>query len=253
MAENKDQIKCPVCGTVNPGSATYCNDCGALLNPEKKKMAQKNQKEQGASKGKNAGKGTSSSETKTAGIVLGILLLAGMFILIGSGVFESPKAVDPHAGHNHPPGEGHDQPANPIGKNPALDPQIMNLEKQLAESPDNLDVMLNLAHSYFDSGMFEKAVPLYKKYLEKKPNIPDVIVDLGVCYFNMQDLKQAEESFKKALTIDPKHQIAHLNMGVVSLSNNNKDEATKWLTKTIELDPNSNPAKQAQSILEKNK
>lgn len=251
MADKKDQIVCPVCGTSNSNTATYCSDCGALLNPEKKKLS-KLDKANNPGKGKSQRKG-GPSEQKIAGISLGIFLVAGLFILIGAGVFESPKAVDPHAGHNHAPGEGHDQPANPIGGGQQLTPQILEMEKLLAANPEDTKVMLDLAHSYFDTGAFEKAVPLYKKYLEKNPSVPDVIVDLGVCYFNMKDLKLAEENFQKALSIDPKHQIAHLNMGVVNLTADKKEEATKWLNKTIELDPNSNPAKQAKSILEKNK
>ncbi len=251
MAENKETMKCPVCGTANPAGSAFCNDCGALLDPAKKKQM----RAQGEGQGKGSKKKSSSglSPVKTAGIALGVLLVVALVILIASGVFDSPKAGDPHAGHNHAPGEGHGQTNPMAGGNMQIDPQILDMEKQLAATPDNLDLTLNLAHKYFDTGMFEKAVPLYKKYLEKKPTEPDVITDLGVCYFNMQDLKNAEENFKKAIGINPKHQIAHLNMGVIKLTENKTDEATEWLNKAIAIDPGSNAAGQAKNILEKNK
>ncbi len=250
MAENKETMNCPVCGSANPVGSAFCSDCGALLDPTKKKQAR--------AKGEGQGKGSKKSSsrlspTKTAGIALGVFLVVALFILIGSGIFDSPKATDPHAGHNHPPGEGHDQPAQMGGNNIQIDPQVLDMEKQLAANPENLELMLNLAHKYFDTGAFEKAVPLYKKYLEKKPGEPDVITDLGVCFFNMQDLKSAEENFMKAIGINPKHQIAHLNMGVVKLTENKMSEANEWLNKAIAIDPNSNAAGQAKNILEKNK
>lgn len=250
MSEKKEKITCPVCGTINPAGSAFCNDCGALLDPSKKKQA----RAKGDGQGKGSGKSSSRlSPGKTAIVSLAVFLVTALFILVGSGVFDSPKATDPHAGHNHPPGEGHDQ-ANPLGGgNIQVDPQVLDMEKQLAATPDNLELMLNLAHKYFDIGAFEKAVPLYTKYLEKKPGEPDVITDLGVCYFNMQDLKKAEDNFKKAIGINPKHQIAHLNMGVVKLTENKMDEANDWLNKAIAIDPNSNAAGQAKNILEKNK
>lgn len=250
MSENKDVKNCPVCGTPNGVGSAFCSDCGALLDPSKKKEAR--------AKGEGQGKGSKRSSSrlspaKTAGISLGVFLVAALFILTGSGIFESPKPTDPHAGHNHPPGEGHGE-TNPMGGgNIQIDPQTLDMEKQLAATPDNLELMLNLAHKYFDIGAFEKAVPLYNKYIEKRPGEPDVITDLGVCYFNMQDLKKAEENFMKAIGINPKHQIAHLNMGVVKLTDNKMSEATEWLNKAIALDPNSSAAGQAKNILEKNK
>jgi cytochrome c-type biogenesis protein CcmH/NrfG len=251
MAEQNKMISCPICGAENSATAAYCNDCGALLNPEMKKKASKQAVAAGNKQSKKGGKSGKSPE-KTAVISLVVLAILAIITLISSGVFDSPSAIDAHAGHNHPPGQ-HDAPQNQMGSGTQINTDIMNMEKQLAENPDNIELKLQLAHAYFDAGNFEKAIPLYKDYLVKKPGVPDVLVDLGVCFFNKNDLKQAEDYFKQALTVDPKHQIAHLNMGVVNLTNNKPDEANEWLTKAIAIDPNSNAAKQAQNLIEKNK
>jgi len=251
MAEQNKMISCPICGTENSATAAYCNDCGALLNPEIKKKAS-NQAAAAGNKQSKKGRKSGSNPEKTAVISLVVLSILGIIALISSGVFDSPKEIDAHAGHNHPPGQ-HDAPQNQLGSGTQINTDIMNMEKQLSENPDNLELKLQLAHAYFDAGNFEKAIPLYKDYLVKKPGVPDVLVDLGVCFFNKNDLKQAEDYFRQALAAEPKHQIAHLNMGVVNLTNNKMDEANDWLTKAIAIDPNSNAAKQAQNLIEKNK
>ncbi|MBK6680491.1 MAG: tetratricopeptide repeat protein [Ignavibacteriales bacterium] len=254
MAEQNKMISCPICGAENSATAAYCSDCGALLNPEMKKKAGKQANAGTGTGNKQSKRGVKSGSNpeKTALVTLIVFVVLALIALISSGVFDSPSEIDAHAGHNHPPGQ-HDAPQNQLGSGTQINTDIMNMEKQLSENPDNLELKLQLAHAYFDAGNFEKAIPLYKDYLVKKPGVPDVLVDLGVCFFNKNDLTQAEDYFKQALTADPKHQIAHLNMGVVNLTNNKMDIANDWLTKAIAIDPNSNAAKQAQNLIEKNK
>lgn len=245
-------ICCPICGGENSATAAYCSDCGALLNPEMKKKAVKQFNSAFGTGNKQGKKGEAGGKPeKTAVITLIVLTIFAIIALISSGVFDSPSEIV-SVGDNHQPGQ-HDAPENQLGSGTQINPDIMNMEKQLSVNPDNIELKLQLAHAYFDAGNFEKAIPLYKDYLVVKPDVPDVLVDLGVCFFNKNDLIQAEDFFRQALTADPKHQIAHLNMGVVNLTNNKMDEANSWLTKAIAIDPNSNAAKQAQNLIEKNK
>ncbi len=206
------------------------------------------------SRNKNKGRHPVKSEGTTVnkkelpytkiGYVVALLFIVGFIIVLASGTFDSPgitqNVTSAPQEHNHD------------GASLANLEELKKLEETVKSNPENYTALLQLAHLYNDSRLYQKAIERYKVYLNKRPNEPDVLVDLGVCYYGLQDFKNADFYMKKGLSIDPRHQIGHFNLGIINLAQNNIEEAKSWWQKTININPNTDIAKKAKELLESN-
>ena len=93
--------------------------------------------------------------------------------------------------------------------------RILDLEKQVQQTPGDVAAWTKLSHLYFDSNQYKKAIKGYTTVLNLKPNQPDILVDLGVMYRRDHQHNKAVEMFDKALSVAPKHEVAHFNKGIV--------------------------------------
>ena len=158
-------------------------------------------------------------------------------------------AVDEHAGHNHPPGEGHgDEAAAGSGaampevqaklkaadENPKdytaqmeaaamfyriqnFERAIVYLERAYALKPDDYDTLVYLANTVYDARKYDEAVKLYEKAVAAKPDDVDVRTDLGSTYFNLDQTDRAVEAYRASLRIDPKHEKTLFNLSMALL------------------------------------
>lgn len=116
--------------------------------------------------------------------------------------------------------------------------QILALEKQAENNPNNAAVWVQLGNLYYDSGLNQKAIRAYNKYLVLNPNNPDVWTDLGVMYRRNKQPQDAVAAFEKAMTIKPDHEQAHFNKGVVLMNDlNDREGAVKIWTALLKLNP----------------
>lgn len=93
--------------------------------------------------------------------------------------------------------------------------RIAGLEKMLAASPDNVQVLIQLGNDYSDAGNHAKAVETYQRVLQIDPRNADVLTDMGVSYRKLGKPEDAVASFQRALEIDPNHAISLFNLGIV--------------------------------------
>jgi len=259
---NKKTVKiiiCENCGDENPSDNEVCDGCGIKLEGtvtqktvEVKKpvtgkvetlqqqKVKKKKKTKPTQKLKPQ-KGEKEIDTKTIyliGVVIGIFTLV---ILISTGVFDSNvTTVNNNTSPDQSTGSGID-----LGNIQ----RINDLEAKLNANPDDAETLLELANLKFDSGFYDKAIPLYQRYLEKFPKDADARIDMGVSMYNLSDFDGAIREMKKALEYEPKHQIGHLNLGVINLTAGNIDIAQEWFRKAIELGPNTDAGKRAKELL----
>ena len=123
---------------------------------------------------------------------------------------------------------------------------ILDLEKVVLETPDNVDAWTHLAHLYAKTSQYKKAIKAYNSALQLKPDEPDLIVDLGVAYRRDHQHDKAIEMFDKALTLEPKHEIAHFNKGIVLYYDKGAKEEALGVWRKLEL---INPAVKAPNGL----
>ena len=194
---------------------------------------------------------SNNSNKKISGFQLGVaavvLVAFGAFVLIASGVFDSPTAVNNQHTHTN---------NSPTQNTPSVNLNVINeinkLEDVVKSNPKNHEALLSLGHLLNDNRFYDRAIQKYELYLKDHSNNVDVIVDLGVCYFELKKYDKAINIIKSALEINPKHQIANFNLGIVNLANNNSTEARLWWEKAKNINPNSNIGKKAEELLKSN-
>lgn len=245
-----NMIICSNCGNENTHNESFCTECGAKLNSDNVKREKRDEgeyvkKSQNEKKKKTVGRFShkhkkesvekSLSKGKLYSIIVGAFGLI-LILLISQGMFDQTIT------NSVPPS------SNPQVILANL-PKINELSAQVKANPNNMELLLELAHLRNDSGFFQQAINNYHTYLEKKPNNVDARIDMGVCYYNLKNFPKAIEEMERAIKIKPTHQIGLLNLGVVNLTAGNLEKSKEWLNKAINVDPNSQIAKRAKELL----
>ena len=89
----------------------------------------------------------------------------------------------------------------PMGK---AGDRIPQLEKMLADDPDNDAALMGLSRAYTDVGRPADSVALLKKAIENHPDVPrHVHMALGQAYLQVPEIEKAMAEFKRALGDDP--------------------------------------------------
>ncbi|MDP2303904.1 MAG: zinc ribbon domain-containing protein [Ignavibacteria bacterium] len=268
--EIKEFLICAACGDENPVGSNYCHSCGIKLDSTaevvSKETTVKNEKpfeknvsikpkppvKKQVQKKKNIVvnlpkseiiKTKDSLDEKKLFLIIAAVVLIGVIILYGAGVFETHKVVESSSAQAN-------QPQTNSGVDLKNLQQINNLRDVVQNIPENYSAVLELAHLLMDSRLFAEAIENYKKYLIKNPNEPDVLVDMGVCFFELEKHDEAIVNMEKAIKINPSHQIGHLNLGIVNLSKGNVEIANQWFKKAIDLNPGTEIAQRARHLLE---
>ncbi len=259
-------IVCDNCGEENSSVNNVCEGCGVKLKgavssePIERKKVQTDKKEterssKSSPKQKNkAAKRKAKTQRKTEIVkeekeidskkLYLIVAVIGIFVivvLVTSGVLDSNVTTQNiNSGTNQSISSGID--LNNMQ-------QINNLKAKLNANPDDTETQLTLANLQFDSGFYDKAIPLYRRYLEEFPEDANARIDMGVSFYNIGNYDTAIKEMKKALEYEPNHQIAHLNLGVVNLTAGNVDVAKEWFQKAIELGPDTEVGIKAKDLL----
>ncbi|MBC8288153.1 MAG: fused MFS/spermidine synthase [Nitrospinae bacterium] len=85
----------------------------------------------------------------------------------------------------------------------ASEDQVTRLLKQMEVNPNNLETLLNLGHSYYQIGEYEKSVGILKIVLEKNPSLSYAHLYMGRNLLEMGEKGKALEHFKSTAKNDP--------------------------------------------------
>ncbi len=155
-----------------------------------------------------------------------ILIIAASLLIVATGYILFPSGpVVKSTGFDHP---------DIAGMNMGNSPDI---EKIMAELPEDYDELVKLGNDYMDHGIYALAIECYQRAVDINADDPNVLVDLGACRYGVGENENAIRSFEKALTINPNHVIAHFNMGIVYRGLGNKEKAVQHWIKVTELQP----------------
>ena len=113
-----------------------------------------------------------------------------------------------------------------------------------ASNPDNVDVIIQLAESYYYMHRYSKAKDCYETAIniysnsknENRLKIAEMRENIGNCYFNLQEYDNAIESFMDASKIyEDKDKIAYLQemIGRCNLNKNESNNAKNYFTNTF--------------------
>lgn len=166
------------------------------------------------------------------------ILIIGVIVVFAAAYFIFQEKPEPRAtGFEHP-----DVPGMTMGATP-------DMEKLIAELPQDYKSLIGLGNNYMDQGMYGIAIECYQRGLAIDSTDPNVLVDLGACYHAAGSGEKAIGLFQKALTIKPDHVIGHFNLGIVYRQLGNFEMAKKHWEKVIELDPGTPMADTSQGFI----
>ncbi|HEX9023441.1 MAG TPA: tetratricopeptide repeat protein [Geobacteraceae bacterium] len=165
-----------------------------------------------------------------------IVVLGGVLIFSLSGRKETPQAEKVPAGSGSPAD---------------YQQRIAELEKMVANEPNNLQAWTMLANDYFDTDQPQKAVAAYDRAIALDPNNPNLLTDQGVMFKRLGSFDKALANFEKAQKIDPRHLQSIYNMGIIYAEDlKRRDMAIKTWDHYLELDSTSPAAQQVKKMIE---
>lgn len=125
-------------------------------------------------------------------------------------------------------------------------------------NPKDHDVVLGLAHSYFDTGYygkdnksFEKARETYAKALALKPRDADTQTEIGMTWLLVTppDYARAITEFQKSLQFDPKNEKTLRFLTEAYARSGNTAEAQKTLARLREANPSSSSLSELATLI----
>ena len=144
---------------------------------------------------------------------IAVLVVAALFVGLMTGIL-APKFFGnrPEVAHI-PAGSGPPMPQQTSAPDYSL--QINELKKRLQSNPNDVDLLVQLGNTYFDSSMYTESIEAYEKALAFNPGNPNVLTDLGVMYRRNGQPDEAIKRFREAASISPNHAQSRMNLGIV--------------------------------------
>jgi len=97
------------------------------------------------------------------------------------------------------------------------------------------DLYYNLGNVYIRKEEYEKAVAVFRKALAISPENTDVLRNIAIACLKMNDTDKAIEYFEQIYRIDPKNLHAVFNLGKIYYNTGDRVNAKKYLTVAKEL------------------
>ena len=242
MAGMKPKIVCTQCGSALTRKDVLCPSCGVAVDwadTEASVETAANKDTQNKKVRENKSQSKNISAAWSSKSFLGAIAVIVLAIVAYAVLVEKRTGVD----------VVQQQSSQPMSAPMQLPAEIQELEKSVAANPDNMSLTLQLANSFHDALLYEKAIPYYKTYLIMNPKDADARVDMGICYKELGNFAEAKNEMKTALSYVPNHLNAHFNLGIVFLSEGNLTESNTWFKKTVALNPASEVGKRAQQLI----
>lgn len=142
-------------------------------------------------------------------------LLAGFIVgyFVGFGGRAPVAAAASSATSNASPAPGGGGPA--VSASPELLSKVKDLQNALVRDPQNADLELQLANTYYDMADWSSASQAYEKALPSRGSDPNMLTDLGSSYRNLGEFRKALDMYERAQKVAPTHAQSLLNMTLV--------------------------------------
>jgi membrane associated rhomboid family serine protease/Flp pilus assembly protein TadD len=96
----------------------------------------------------------------------------------------------------------------------SADRMISQLQKKVAQSPQDASAHNALAHAYFSKNEIPQGIAELNRVLELQPQNTTVRIALGGAYLSQEQPKDAQEAFTKVLAQQPGNAEAHVGLGL---------------------------------------
>ncbi|HEX8229373.1 MAG TPA: tetratricopeptide repeat protein [Chloroflexia bacterium] len=142
-------------------------------------------------------------------------------------------------------------PTAPAEVNAAIQ-QMADLQACVANNPQNLECMLDLASLYYDLGQYPQAQTAFEAAIKLDPHNVGALVKLSGSYIRQNKFPEAVATLEQALNLQPDSPELHLLLGL-SLSRLDPPQTQRAIAEwrqVISLDPDSALADQARIYIQ---
>ncbi len=115
--------------------------------------------------------------------------------------------------------------------------KIIELQTRLEETPDNPELLLELANNYIAEKEYSEALPLLERAYELGPNHPALATNIGAVAIQLDDAEKALKYFQQAVDLAPKSVDSLHNLGLLYTSLDELEKARGIFERIIEIDP----------------
>lgn len=128
---------------------------------------------------------------------------------------------------------------------------LHDLNQGLTLSPKNVELLIDRARLYGESGMYFEALDDLNVAADLEPKRPDIYAYRASAYISLSQLDIAGDNLDQALAIAPDFPQALLERGRLHALNGEKDTARQDFMRVLQVAPKTDVAAAAQQQLEK--
>jgi cytochrome c-type biogenesis protein CcmH/NrfG len=235
-AKVTSSTQCANCGEQVKSSAKFCHGCGAPVSAEVKPRSV-------AAPAPVA----VTVKSNRAIAIASFVAIPAFAILIIALLFwknEDPGPLQASGG-----GSVAEESAPSMAAMQSVHDTLERLKKRLEDNPNDLVAMDSLASMYTIAGSHEKASQFYEQHLAIEPENTDVKMMLAHSYFQMQKIDDAMKIVQSVLKKEPANALALFNLGVIYSAQGKKEEATQHLQIIVDTYPGTEWAKRAEQLI----
>jgi tetratricopeptide (TPR) repeat protein len=116
---------------------------------------------------------------------------------------------------------------------------ISLLEGALKNSPDNLEIINDLAFCYERKDNLPKSLEFYEKYLDNDPFNDNVWFNIGTIYARDLNINKAVEAFDYAIALNPYNSSVLYNKAILLINTGRYDEGIEVFTEFLKMEPDN--------------
>jgi tetratricopeptide (TPR) repeat protein len=110
-------------------------------------------------------------------------------------------------------------------------------ERQLALTPNCLDVHYDLAMRYAQLNELEQAIIVFRRLMRLVPDNYSIYNDLGNVYFEKEEYQVAKDLYRESLDLEPRFFQAHYNLANLYLLEGDLDSSREAYHRALEIYP----------------
>lgn len=141
-----------------------------------------------------------------------------------------------------PPAAGPLELTSPLGKKYYALPDdkgiVTTAEKNLAANPNNVDLLLKLAHAQASVWQYREAVDTCTRALKISPNNAATYLERGHRELALRDFQRALDDLNRAVSLDPKNTDEYYHLGLAHYFLAQFPQAADSFRHAVELAPN---------------
>lgn len=120
-----------------------------------------------------------------------------------------------------------------------LDAAISSYQSAYLQTPEDIDIYINLGSAFYDKEDFNNALTVYRNALDLQPRNAQIHCNLGFLYWGNGNLDEAIKEYELAIEYKEDYDIAYNNLGVIYLDDLGRvQKAIELFKQSISYNPN---------------